>query len=176
MDDKKYIELGVCKSPHGIRGGFSFYLHNPDESILKKGSQILLFPLSNDSSVPKDGFLYKIKEISFGNKVIVYFENIVERNAVEAMIPFSINIPRKEFPPISENEHYLVDLIGLKVFDFKTKKIVGVIDSFYENGFQLIVVVRGEQSFELPFIDVFFPIIDPKAERIEMIVPEYLNE
>lgn len=176
MNEKKFVELGVCKSPHGVKGGFTFYLHNPDDSILEKGTEVLLFPLDKKSSLPKDGKNFKISQISFGNKVIVYFDGIADRNIVEAMIPFSVQISREEFPEAEEGEFYLVDIIGALVFNHKNGEKIGVIDSFYENGPQLIAVVRGEESYELPFIDAFFPVIDSENKRIEMNVPEYLDE
>ncbi len=176
MNEKKYIELGVCKIPHGVKGGFSFYLHNPEESILEKGSEVLLIPLDKKSSIPREGRLHQISQISFGNKVIVYLDGISDRNIVEGMIPFSIQVPRDEFPEANDGEYYLVDLIGLHVFSHSTKKDIGVLDSFYENGYQLIAVVRGEESYELPFIDTFFPVVDLENKRIEMNVPEYVNE
>lgn len=176
MNEKKFVELGVCKSPHGVKGGFTFFLHNPEDSILKKGIEVLLFPLDRSSAIPKEGKTFKIAQISFGNKVIVYLEGITDRNDVEAMIPFSVQYPREAFPEVEDGEYYLVDLIGSLVFNHKNGEKVGMVDSFYENGLQLIAVIRGEETYELPFIDAFFPVVDVTNKRIEMNVPEYLDE
>ncbi len=176
MSEKKFVELGVCKSPHGVKGGFTFFLHNPEDSILENGAEVLLVPIDKKSSLPSEGKVFKISQISFGNKVIVYFDGISDRNDVEAMIPFSVQISRDEFPEAADGEFYLVDIIGAPVFNHQNGNKIGVIDSFYENGLQLIAVVRGEESYELPFIDAFFPVIDVENKRVEMNIPEYLDE
>ena len=175
MNEKKYIELGVCKSPHGIKGGFSFFLHNPEDSVLEDDSEVLLVPLDKTSSLPKEGQSFLVSQISFGNKVIAYLKGVDDRTTAESMIPFSIQFSRDDFPELTDGEYYLTDLIGSTVFDYKTKNKVGMLDSFYENGPQLIAVVRGEESFELPFIEAFFPVIDQDNKRIEMIVPDYID-
>ena len=35
-NEKKLILLGMCNSPHGIKGAFSFILENRDNSALKR--------------------------------------------------------------------------------------------------------------------------------------------
>ena len=153
---EKYIELGYCSKPHGIKGAFSFVLSNPTDSALKKGSEILLKPTTEKSSLDEKGEKFKIKKIQFGNKVIVELVNVLDRNKVEELVPFSIWLNREDFPPLQEGEYYLNDLIGFKVFD-QNESLIGVVESLGTNGVQDIIRIKGSDgsAIEVLFIENF---------------------
>ncbi|MFI5389992.1 MAG: ribosome maturation factor RimM [Bacteriovoracales bacterium] len=168
-NNNEYVQLGYISGVHGIKGGVVFTLFNPEESILKKGNKVFLKPKDSE------GVEALIKEISFGNKVIVYLEGINDRDQAEKMISQEIYLPRSSFPEIDASEYYLADLVGLEIFDHQSKKRLGKILGFFENRGQVILsmVVNGEKM-ELPFTQNFFPVIDVVQKRIEMNVPEFI--
>ncbi len=171
MKEEKYIQLGTCFKPHGIKGEFIFNLFNSEESSLKKDLPLVLKPQSANSTLPKAGQSFKIESIRFGNKVIVRLENISDRNIVEDLIPFTIWVERSRLDEPNQGEFYLSDLISLRVFEGENQ--VGVVDNFYDNGAQIVLVIsltRGGE-IELPFVDQFFPVVDIEAQRIEMNNP-----
>lgn len=175
MKKNDLIELGTCNKPFGIKGGFHFFLHNPQESILANNSVITLTPKDSSSNLPAEGEDFKIKSIQFGNKTMCYLEGITDRNVVEAMVPFYIHYPRSMFPEVSEDEFYLNDLIGVEVFNTNDKR-VGVIHSSYDNGAQTVLRIKTKtEIIDLPFIDNFFPEVDIKGNRIVMIQPEMIE-
>jgi len=165
----EFVQLGYISGVHGIKGGVVFTLFNPEESILKNGDKILL--KAKDSKVLE----YIIDTISFGNKVIVYFEGINDRDKAEKLISHEVYFPRSAFPEIDPAEYYLADLVGLEVYDHQSKKRLGKVLGFFENRKQVILslVINGEKM-ELPFIKNFFPLIDVAEKRIEMNLPEYI--
>jgi 16S rRNA processing protein RimM len=170
---EELVHLGVANRPHGIKGGVLFKLFNQEESVLKKGSKVTIFPESSKSSVDPKGEQIKIENIHFGNKTICYLEDIKDRNIVEKMLPFSIYFPRDEFPIAKSDEVYIDDLIGLTVIDIDGYEI-GKIISFSDNGFQVILKVKLEgQTIELPFVENFFPHLNLEAGKITMISPEF---
>ena len=75
-DGKRYIKLGVCGKPHGIRGDFSLHLYNSEESVLKKNQKVLLIPESNESSLEQEGEYFQIQNLKFGNKTILSLKNV----------------------------------------------------------------------------------------------------
>lgn len=170
----KMIELGYCAKPHGIKGELSFHLYNDNSRVLKKGELITLMPSKASSSVPKAGQEVTISSIAFGNKVICRFNEISDRNTVEAMIPFKIFYPRERLPQLAEGEFYYEDLVGLKILD-NDRNEVGTVVSYFENGAQIVLTlnVNGE-VIELPFVEAFFPKLDLKNKTISFIAPEYL--
>lgn len=168
------VELGFCVRPHGIKGGFIFTLHNMEESVLEDGSVVTLIPSKDSSSIVSGGTDFTISKISFGNKVIVYLEGIDSRDQVEAMIPFSVSIPRSAFPATEDSEYYVTDLIGINLFDYKSRKFIGSIDNFYENNIQIVFVIKLENGeiIDIPFVNEFFPEIDLDKNRGYIILPE----
>ena len=176
MKKSENIHIGHCTTPHGIKGEFSFVLYNSEDSVLFDGAIISLLPRSTSSSVPQDGKEFKIKKINIGNKAIVILEGVSDRNTVEAMVPFDIYFDRSNFPEIEENEYYLNDLLGLEVFDFISKKAIGRVMDFYENGVQVVLKIKTENEIiELLFIDQYVPEVDIDNGRIEVIIPEIIE-
>ncbi|MCF8059870.1 MAG: ribosome maturation factor RimM [Bacteriovoracaceae bacterium] len=173
MDKKNFIELGHCRRPHGIKGAFTLSLFNRDESVLKKGSEVLIFPLSNESQVPVEGLKQKIKSISFGNKTICEFSSVEDRNLAEALIPFSLFYPREDFPKLKDGEFYLNDLLGMKVLS-EDGELQGVVESLGTNGVQDILHISGEKELDVLLIDAFVQSIDFEKREIIINVPEHI--
>ena len=171
---EEYIELGGCSKPHGIKGAFAFHLYNTEDSVLSKGSKILLYP-KDGSKVSKDGEEHEIASIAFGNKVIVTLKDVKDRNKVEDMLPFSIHYKKADLPETEEGEFYLEDLVGLKVIDENSGKEVGRVSSHYDNSAQIVLVIRGSINFEVPFIDNFVKEVDIEAGTVHVIVPEMIG-
>lgn len=172
----QFIELGTCAKPHGIKGAFSLHLESGEESILRKGMKLTLFPLSEKSSIAESGQVVEIEKISIGNKAIAEFKDVKDRNMVEAMIPFKICISRSEFPEIEDDgEYYISDLIGLEAYEHGTDIHLGRVTKYYENSVQIILVISGKAStIELPFVDHFVPEVDIDAGKIWIVVPEVI--
>lgn len=173
MKKEELVELGSANRPHGIKGGFLFHLFNPKESVLKNKDIITIFPKNSSSSIDKAGQEVQIKTIHFGNKVICYLEDIIDRNIVEQMLPFDIFYPREKFPELSSDEIYIRDLIGLKVIN-QSGEEVGHVTSQYDNGAQVVLKLKvGNQFMELPFVENFFPNVDLENQTITFIAPEF---
>ncbi len=168
------IELGFCRKPHGIKGAFSFHLHNREDSVLKKGFKITLRPLAPESSLPKMGKVFEISSISFGNKIIASLKEVKDRNTVEAMLPFTIFAERSDFPETDDGEIYLSDLIGTQAYE-ENGDLVGEIVDLGFNGVQDILIIKGkEKKLEILFIDSFVLDIDMTNNRVIVRLPEYI--
>jgi len=168
------ISLGFCQKPHGIKGEAVLNLHSGNNCILKAGDTLLASFLE-ENKADKELVLEKIR---YGNKVIATFKEILNRTDMEKLIPFEIKVPRNIFPVIEDpNEFYVSDILGLDVYDYSTKKKVGIIKDFYENGVQVIYVIKGEKDqFELPFVEQFSPVVSLEENRIEVVLPEIIDE
>lgn len=174
MTDNQYIKLAECRKPHGIKGGLSLNLENQEDSILKKGLKVQLKGLSPSSSIPSSGQEVKIKSITFGNKIICYFDEIQDRNASEAAIPFEINVSRDLFPEAADGEYYICDLVGLEVKLAEDQSSLGEVKSYFDNGFQTVLILLiNDEEVELPFVDAFFPEVNIESGFITVILPEY---
>ena len=173
---EKLIQVGICTQPHGIRGDFEFKLSSPEDSILEKNFQITLLPLNEKSKVSASGDVYRIKNIRFGNKVIVTLEGIDNRNVVEEMIPFKVMVDRENFPDTEDDEYYVADLLGLKVLEDVTGEELGVVHDFYDNGQQVVLILKLKDGLvDLIFLDQFVPVVDIEGGFIRVNLPEYID-
>ncbi|MCB9060882.1 MAG: 16S rRNA processing protein RimM [Halobacteriovoraceae bacterium] len=163
---EQYILLGGCRKSHALRGQFDVFLENPENSILKSGIEVLVKPQNIDSNLPVTGKIYKINYFSQGNKQILGFEEISNRNQADYIIPFDIYVQRKFFPKINDDEIYLVDIMGFKAIDFKTSDNLGFLEKYYDNGAQIVLVISGDETMEIPFIDQFVKEIDYENQTI----------
>lgn len=166
------IHIGHCTSPHGIKGELSFVLYSPEDSALDQGMTVTLTPRSPASSVPQDGKEFKIKTIHFGNKAIATLEGVNDRTTVEAMVPFDIHMDRDLLPETEDDEYYVNDLLGLEVYHYYTKALLGRVMDFYENGAQVVLKIKTDKEIiEVIFISQFVPEVDIEKNRMEIIPP-----
>ncbi|NOT77952.1 MAG: 16S rRNA processing protein RimM [Bacteriovoracaceae bacterium] len=172
MTKSRNIHIGHCTSPHGIKGEFSFVLYNVEESVLEDEMTITLTPRSLSSSVPQDGKEYVLNTIRIGNKAIATIRGVDNRNIVEAMIPFDIHVNREVLPETEDDEYYVNDLLGLEVYHYYTKNLLGRVMDFYENGAQVVLKIKTENEIiEVLFLSQFVPVVEIELNRMEIIPP-----
>lgn len=170
---KDLITLGYCSSPHGIKGAATFKSQHELGEDISKGDHVTLFPHNEKSGLPQEGQDYTIKKITYGHKIMVEFNEITNRNQLEEILPFLL---KKERPALAEGEYFISDLIGFKVLDYRTKKEVGEVGDVYDNGVQDILSIKGKLEMDLPFIEQFFPIVNPETKIVELIVPDIIED
>jgi 16S rRNA processing protein RimM len=172
MKKSHNIHIGHCTSPHGIKGELSFVLYSPEDSALEKGMVVTLTPRSGASCVPQDGKEFKISSIHFGNKAIARLDGVLDRTTVEAMVPFDIHMDREMLPETEDDEYYVNDLLGLEVYHYYTKALLGRVMDFYENGAQVVLQIKtSSEIIEVIFISQFVPVVDIENNKMEIIPP-----
>jgi len=106
--------------------------------------------------------------------VVARLVGVVDRNAAEALKGAAVQISRRYFPALSENEYYWVDLIGLDVLNLQGDRL-GVVNGMMDNGAHPILRVTVPASAEseetakellIPFVDNFVKHVDLTARKI----------
>ena len=159
--NNNWITLANATTTHALKGGVVLQLENSEESILRKGLEVRL--------TLKDKIIDTcICNIQFGNKVIVYFENISTIELAQEILPFSLSVNRKDFPVLKEGEYYLVDLLGFEVFILSDHFNLGNVIGFYSNGAQDIVRIKNKQNemTEIPFLKPILERVDLETKSI----------
>lgn len=76
-----------------------------------------------------------------------------------------------------EGQHYYVDLIGCEVVESGTGRELGRVQAIQEPGGSLLLEVRrGGREVLVPFVDAICVQVDTAAKRIEVDLPEGLEE
>lgn len=158
----KLILLGKILKPHALKGVVTCYLENIESSSLKPGKKIYI-----------DSELFEVESINFSNakKTMMKLHGLDSINDLDKILGKEIFINREDID-CDEDEVLLNDLIDLNVVSNGISH--GRVESFYSNGAQEILVVKGEQTIEIPVIDQFITEIDFENSVIKVNLPEYL--
>jgi 16S rRNA processing protein RimM len=162
----RMILLGAIAGVHGIRGEVKVKSFTADPmSIAAYGpltdEQGRTFELQLTSKAAKDSV------------VIARIDGIADRNAAEALKGRRLYAPREALPAIeTEDEFYASDLIGLAVEDGSGKSYGKIADVQDHGAGPMLAIGEGERAFDLPFADGFVPVVDLKAGKIVIALPE----
>ncbi|MBT3583724.1 MAG: 16S rRNA processing protein RimM [Halobacteriovoraceae bacterium] len=168
------VLIGTCHRPHGIKGGFTFSITEEYAGALENGIEVMLRPLNGTSSISAEGKVFKLIDLNIGHKVMAYLQGVKDRNTAEALVPFNIFLDREILEEKLECEYLLEDLINFKVESCDGEKI-GSVFGLYNNGAQDVLEIRGENDFDIPFIEHFVKEIIVKEKLIKIVKPEYLD-
>ncbi len=111
-------------------------------------------------------------------RLILKFQGVETISDAEKLAGTEVRIPfeqRKALPP---DEYYHTDLIGCEMFDQKSGGLVGKVSAAHEYGGPLVLEVVPPEggSFLVPFARAICRVIDVKARRIEVDLPEGLRD
>ncbi len=152
------VELAAVVRAHGLGGMVVLKLFNPDSALLYELKQVLL--RSPDGSV-KTITLREAREHS--GSILCAIEGVTGRDASEALRGSVICVTRGELPEPDEGEHYLRDLVGLRVED-DTGQGMGVVEDVIEYpSVVCLKVVSGDSVLELPHIERYVTSVDVDA-------------
>jgi 16S rRNA processing protein RimM len=112
-----------------------------------------------------------------GEHVVFKFKGVDTISDAERLAGADVSIPIDQRPAAEEGEFYRSDLLGCEVFDDRGR-LLGVVEDWQETGGPALVVVRSAAGKELliPFAKAIFTRIDVGARRIEVKLPEGLED
>ena len=164
-EKKEWVEGGRSSRVHGIKGGL--VLKGTEGKNCAEWKEVFLLPANKTSSVPLTGKIYRINKIIFGHKVILSLQGVENRNEAENIHPFILLIRQKR--------KHIDDILGFKAVD-TDGHLLGTVVGLNHNRVQDIVEIRGEHSFDLPFVDQFVKTIDVGKNLIVVVKPEYIED
>jgi 16S rRNA processing protein RimM len=111
---------------------------------------------------------------SHGEDVVAQLMGVADRNAAEALKGATVQIRRSHFPPLSNDEFYWIDLIGLAVENLQGETL-GTVSDLMDNGAHPIlrvVLPQGpgsdakQKELLIPFVDQFVKAVDQAAKKV----------
>ncbi len=106
-----------------------------------------------------------------GDEVVAQLTGVASREAAEALKGAMVQVSRRHFPALSNDEFYWVDLIGLDVVNLQGVPL-GLVSDMMDNGAHPILrVAMPEDGGKLreiliPFVDKFIDAVDQSAKKI----------
>ncbi len=108
-----------------------------------------------------------------GEDVVAQLMGVADRNMAEALKGASVQVRRSHFPPLSNDEFYWVDLIGLAVENLQGEDFGTVVD-LMDNGAHPILRVQAlpavgvdrPKEWLIPFVDQFVKTVDQAGKKV----------
>jgi len=152
--------MGRLLKPRGLKGELRVAIFNEHGSALKVGTEIWL-------KKEEEYFSRKIETIKMaGEKSCIRLSGCNTLEDAEKVQGAGFFLPRDEFDPIGENEHYLVDMIGSQVMDENQKLLGSVTDVLTMPAQNIIVVETGENEILIPYVDTHIVIFEKKKNNL----------
>ncbi len=134
----EWIEIGTIVSAQGLQGEVRVY-PNTDfpERFLETGERWILSPGQPE---PKPVELLGGRYIPSKGLYVIELAGIEDREQAETLRDSKLLVPQTDRPHLEENEFYLLDLIGLEVFDQSQGEVIGEVVSLVQAGNDLLEV------------------------------------
>ena len=143
----EYIKVGTISTTHGIKGELKIKGDNACFSTSFKNTLYI-------SSTPYTKVHIKSVKQQ-GNQLIVGFDEFNDINQVEKFKGLFILANKEDLAPLEEDEYYIRDLIGLKVYN-QDNEYKGLVKDVIEYPQSFYLMVETEKKDVLvPFIKEF---------------------
>jgi 16S rRNA processing protein RimM len=112
-----------------------------------------------------------------GHHIIFKFKGVDTISDAERLAGADVSIPLDQRPAAPEGEYYQSDLVGCEVFD-ASGRLLGTVEALQETVGALLLEVTtvGRKEMLIPFAKSICTKIDPAQRRIEVALPEGLED
>ncbi|HJV81970.1 ribosome maturation factor RimM [Noviherbaspirillum sp.] len=160
------VLVGYVAGAYGIKGWVRIRPYSSDADALLHAKTWWL-----DKPVLRDVDMMQAK--IHGEDVVAQLMGVADRDAAEALKGAAVQVRRSHFPPLSDDEFYWVDLLGLSVENLQGESL-GTVADLMDNGAHPILRVLepaasdGDKPQEhlIPFVDQFVKTVDQSARKI----------
>ncbi len=159
------IRIGIITSAHGIRGEAKVYPTTDDKGRFRQVKACVL--VSEDEKKEKETFLEGVRENK--NMLLCKFKGIDSPEELRQYRNYGIYVDRDSLPRLAENEHYIGDLIGLKVLT-DTGEDLGLVKNVFETGANHVMEVELHNGKILLFPYIKDCILAVSLEKQEILV------
>ncbi|MBZ2151243.1 ribosome maturation factor RimM [Streptococcus cristatus] len=168
-----YFNVGKIVNTQGLQGEMRVLsVTDFAEERFKKGNKLALFD-------KKDQFVMDV-EIASHRKAknfdIIKFKGMYHINDIEKFRDFSLKVAEEDLSDLEDGEFYYHEIIGLEVYE--NDVLLGTIKEILQPGANDVWVVKrkGKRDLLLPYIPPVVLEIDIKQGRVDVEIPEGLDD
>lgn len=166
------LEVGKIINTHGLRGEVKAVTWTDYPEVFEEIEYVWVKKKTGDERLD-------IKNVKYQkNNIILKLEQINSIEEAEKYKNLILLADREQLPPLPEGMHYIVDLIGLDVYDEENGEKIGVIADVFNTGANDVYDVKREEkkNLLLPVIDECVKNIDIENNRVTVHVMEGLDD
>jgi 16S rRNA processing protein RimM len=151
------VALGRVGRPHGVHGEVRLVPYNAGSTFFDVGRTVLL-----------NGAPHRIREVrAQGDAFVVAFESVGTREAAALLTGAEVAVAREALPRPSDDELYLVDLVGCECREGDA--VLGVVSAVTTYPASTCLVIESEAGTrEIPAVAPYLVGVDLAARTIEM--------
>ncbi len=165
-----YYRIGTITKPHGLKGYVKVHSETDFPERFLDDKTVI---------IEKDGvyatFDVQDARIHGGGGFVMKFKGIDTPEAAESYRNSTLVVDEEHLHPIDDDEYYIHDIIGCKVYT-DNEDCIGTVTEIFSTGSNDIYVVANGEEKELliPAIKDVIRTIDTKNKRIDITVIEGL--
>lgn len=160
---EQFLQVGVITTTHGLKGEVKVFPTTDYPERFEEIKEVLLDTGRNKLPLEIQSVRY------FKNLVILKFKGINDINEIEKYKQCSLWVTRENATPLYEDEYYIADLIGCKVFLEDGSKFGELVDVM-ETGANDVYVVNMTDGKEVLIPAIKDCILDVDIENQKMII------
>ena len=167
---EQFFQVGIISSTHGVRGEVKVFPTTDDSKRFKKNTEVLL-DTGKNGRIPM-----KITQVKFFKQfVILKFEGYDSINDIERYKGCSLYVSRKNAVKLQQDEYFIADLIGIKVYD-EDDTFIGELKEVYETGANDVYIISrsGKEDLLIPAIKQCILDVDIEGEKMKVHLLEGL--
>lgn len=165
------LEAGKIINTHGLRGEVkvSTWTNYPED--FEDIAFVYVKRKTGEERLDIKGIKYQ------KNNLIVKFQQINSIDEAQTYKNLVLYVDRDQLPPLPDGVYYIVDLIGLKVYD-DNNEFIGEIADVFDTGANKVYDVKreGKKNLLLPVIDEVVKKVDLENRRVDVHILEGLDD
>ncbi|OGV26761.1 MAG: 16S rRNA processing protein RimM [Legionellales bacterium RIFCSPHIGHO2_12_FULL_37_14] len=144
-DDPNWVIIGQFGRVHGIEGFIRVhsFTETPEDVLHYKNWHLL----KNHTHTP----IKRLQEKSTAALFLVKMQGFATREAAMQLTNLKIAIPKQDLKPLSSQEFYWFELIGMEVINKENCSLGKVLDIF-STGSNDVLIVEGNKKHLIPFL------------------------
>jgi 16S rRNA processing protein RimM len=159
------LAIGRVGRAHGLRGELRIELHFAGSDALDQVEELWLGQSAGDSTNAQRYGIELARAVP--RAYLVKLEGVSDRNAADALRGRTVWVARAELPE-SEDEYYLVDLLGAKVLGPEGEVGTVVEIATHPSVDALVIRCADGRTLEQPLLDAFVARVSVAEKLVEL--------
>ena len=160
---EKLLQVGVFSSTHGVHGEFKVFPTTDDVRRFSDLDSVIIDTGKNSFTAEIEGVKY------FKQFAILKIKGYDSLNEIEPLKGSTLWVTREQAVELEEDEYFITDLIGIKVF-LENGDLLGTLDDVIVTGANDVYVVKDEKGKEWYLPAIGECILDVNVEEEKMMV------
>lgn len=178
QEEPRHLVVGHISKAHGTRGEvFVWPLTDNPEDVFAAGEEVrLALPDGEPEPDPDAPPLVVERQRPFKRGLLVKFEALDDRTAVEPLAGRYVTVPLEKLPPLEEGEVYYHQLLGAEVVTAEGRVVGRVREVFETEPAHLLEVLGDGKVHLIPFTERVVKEVDVARRRVVIEPPAGLLE